>query len=182
MDWNVRNAEAHDGMRLHALDGLPGEPDVAAVRNVAARDQVEHRGLARTVGADEPHDAACSTSKDTLRSRRSGRRNLGHGLQREKAHAAPLLPSRPGATGELKSRVRRNNRRTSYRRGEGGRKFCGRTTIMIIAQKAEDQHTGAGEVAEHFRQGHDEERAEQDADSTLPERMTTAKTTTDSKR
>lgn len=41
------NAEAHDGMRLHALDGLPGEPDVAAVRNVVARDQVEHRGLAR---------------------------------------------------------------------------------------------------------------------------------------
>lgn len=61
---------------------------MSPVRDVVARDQVEHRGLARAVGADEPTMLPCSTSKDTsftaVRPPKIWSRSA-----RKKAHAAP---------------------------------------------------------------------------------------------
>ena len=47
------NSEARDLVRRRSLDLLAVENDVSARRSVNARDQVEARGLTRTVWSDQ---------------------------------------------------------------------------------------------------------------------------------
>src|SRR5690606_23278863 len=49
----ARDAEGGDGMGLPALDGLTVEADCSRGGGVHAGDEIEHRGLAGAVGADE---------------------------------------------------------------------------------------------------------------------------------
>ena len=57
--WNVRHeAQAKGLMHLHPIDATAAEDDLAAGRRRRARQQVEKRRLACSIGADEPRDGA----------------------------------------------------------------------------------------------------------------------------
>ena len=54
----ARKPETRDAIGRHALDGLPGKPDAAGVRTQHARNQIERRGLAGTVGTEQADNLA----------------------------------------------------------------------------------------------------------------------------
>ena len=58
MFWNVRDPEPGDAMRRQARQMVLLEKCLARLGAHVTRDDVDQRGLARTVGADEAEDRA----------------------------------------------------------------------------------------------------------------------------
>src|SRR5580765_8720976 len=63
-----------------------------------AGDQVKHRGLARSVGSDEPHDLACLHAEVEVAHGEEAAEALGQSGQLEKAHGRPARARRSRTT------------------------------------------------------------------------------------
>ncbi len=89
-----REAEPREREARPAGDVLVGEPDAAGIGREHAADQVEERGLAGTIGADDRLDAARLERKGEIAHRLDAAEGLRQRLDPQQAHEK--RPSRLG--------------------------------------------------------------------------------------
>ena len=99
------NAVAHALRHRVAGDVLPKGLNAALVYGVNARDQVEHGGLARAIGANERGAAALGHAKRHVVDDLQAAKGLAHAIKLQGITHGDLLALRPGSRASIRVRV-----------------------------------------------------------------------------